>query len=100
MEWNSGFQLYEGDLTDAIAIVEHYATQQCYRNSQIEFWGPIFKPENNYMTSDGYPLGTTCWYVRITIDGRFRKAFGKTFREAAIAAHELLVQELNPCQQA
>ena len=29
------------------------------------FDGPIYKPSHRYLTEEGYPLGTTCWYVLV-----------------------------------
>jgi len=34
--------------------------------------GLDFKNQNHYMTNQGYPLGTTCWYVHIEFDGKRR----------------------------
>ena len=31
--------------------------------------GLRFKPERYYLTHEGYPLGTTCWYMKVEIDG-------------------------------
>lgn len=31
--------------------------------------GPIFKSKAHYLTNEGYPLGTECWYVVIEWDG-------------------------------
>jgi len=28
-----------------------------------------WKSEDYYLTTEGYPLGTTCWYVRASVDG-------------------------------
>lgn len=54
--------------TDAGAmwrIVEHLATQQGYDRPRFAWDGPLFKPEQRYLTHEGYGLGTTCWYVAV-----------------------------------
>ncbi len=46
-------------------------------------WDLHFKPENRYLTSEGFPLGTTCWYIRCT-------ACGKTSNYCADPAEEAI----------
>jgi hypothetical protein len=84
-----GFAPFEGDTTDPVAIVEHYATQEGWTND-VEWHGPTFKPVNRYLTKWGYPLDTKVWWVSITVGGRRQMAFGKTFAEAALAGHQMI----------
>ena len=42
-----------------VALVE--ATQ--YTAENLEWRGPLYKPSHHYLTHEGYPLGTVCWYV-------------------------------------
>lgn len=44
-----------------IALVE--ATQATATN--LEWRGPLYKPSHHYLTAEGYPLGTVCWYVHV-----------------------------------
>ena len=32
--------------------------------------GPFFKDESHYLTAEGYPLGTTCWWYLVELAGR------------------------------
>lgn len=44
--------------------------------------GPYFKDKESYLTNEGYPLGTTCWYYIVTAFGRIEYACAKTEHEA------------------
>ena len=48
--------------------------------------GPHFKPKDRYLTNEGYPIGTTCWYVRIEMHGYTTKCCRDTKLECLIAA--------------
>lgn len=47
-----------------------------------EFRGPFFKSENHYLTQEGYPLGTTCWYVRVELNGLITNCCADNPRDA------------------
>ena len=53
------------DVGAAWEVVEAMVGRMGYNNLSFEWYGPCFKPEHHYLTAEGYPLGTTCWYVRI-----------------------------------
>ena len=38
-------------------------------SEQITISGPYFKGPDKYLTNDGFPLGTTCWWSRVELDG-------------------------------
>lgn len=44
--------------------------------------GPYFKDEESYLTNEGYPLGTTCWYYVVAAFGRIEFMCAKTEHEA------------------
>lgn len=54
---------------DAILAMWRMVERQVARSGSSEprfRWdGPLFKPEHAYLTAEGYPLGTTCWYVAL-----------------------------------
>lgn len=52
----------------------HWATHEAMSRLQGYeyqgfYWALNFKPETRYLTEEGYPLGTTCWYVRVELSG-------------------------------
>ena len=56
--------------------------------NQFEIFGPHYKPETQYLTSEGYPLGTTCWYFEVKISHCRKLICGDTLEaawEAAVA---------------
>ena len=57
--------------------------------NQFEIAGPVFKPETQYLTSQGYPLGTTCWFFEVKINFRCEIICGDTIDSAwaAVVAH-------------
>ena len=56
---------YSTDMGDAWRVVEFFSMQQGY-SSDIEWWrGPGFKAEHEYLTQEGYPIGSTCWFVDV-----------------------------------
>lgn len=61
---------FSGDIAAAWKVVKCMATRMGYDSPEFSWQGPLFKPEHRYLTQEGYPLGTTCWYVIIEIDGR------------------------------
>lgn len=32
---------------------------------RLDWHGPLYKSVSKYLTQEGYPLGTTCWYVMV-----------------------------------
>lgn len=89
---------YTGDMDDLIGIIHHYATQDTFKTTWASGWsfrwvGPIFKGENSYMTNEGFPIDTTCWYV--TIEWGFRVHICEpTFKEAVHRAHDEILKVL------
>ena len=49
---------------------------------RVEMRGPYFKPEQFYLTNEGYPLGTTCWYFIIWSNGLRELCCGDTEEDA------------------
>jgi len=60
---------YSTEMNDTWKLVEKMTSRMGYQDITFEWHGPLFKPEHNYLTQEGYPLGTTCWYVIIVHDG-------------------------------
>lgn len=54
----------------ACAAADKMATAMGYATPGYSWDGPRFKPETRYLTQEGFPLGTECWYVMIEVDGR------------------------------
>lgn len=46
--------------------------------------GPKFKDTDKYLTNQGYPLGTTCFYYIIEFNGWRKVICGDTIGQAAI----------------
>lgn len=82
---------YVGDLGDVLAVIQHYATQMGDERWTYHWHGPNFKPVNKYLTSEGYPLGTTCWYVAITYRGYHENICADTMQDAVIKAHNWII---------
>jgi hypothetical protein len=57
--------------------------------NQFEIAGPVFKPATQYLTSQGYPLGTTCWFFEVRINFCCEIICGDTIDSAwaAVVAH-------------
>ena len=49
-----------------------------------------FKDEDSYFTTEGYPLGTGCWYVRAECDGFIKYCCGDTPSQALRVAADFL----------
>lgn len=67
---------------------------------KVEISGPHFKPSDRYLSSDGdnplvpwpgygWPLGSTCWYFRLTGEGRWLYATGHTVEQALARAVDI-----------
>jgi hypothetical protein len=61
---------YSSEMGAAWQVAEKMTVRMGYDNPDFEWRGPLFKPENRYLTAEGYPLGTTCWYVVVEMEGR------------------------------
>jgi hypothetical protein len=61
---------YSTDIAAAWEVVEKMVSRMGYGDLHFLWEGPIFKPEDKYLTAEGYPLGTTCWYIRLENAGR------------------------------
>lgn len=53
---------------------------------EFKWTGPLFKPEYEYLTNEGYPLGTTCWFVSLDVNGMHFVICGDTAPEAICKA--------------
>lgn len=67
---------YSTDIAAAWQVVEHMIAlveQDIYglgdRERRLRWVGPIYKPRDQYLTQEGYPLGTTCWDVQVDAFG-------------------------------
>lgn len=69
-----GAPQYHRDWRECWKIVEVMTALEGYDRMDYFWEGPVFKPENRYLTEEGYPLGTTCWYVYVELNG-LRKWF-------------------------
>jgi hypothetical protein len=56
---------YSTDIAAAWQVVERMTARMGYDDPHFDWVGPLFKPEHRYLTEEGYPLGTTCWFVRV-----------------------------------
>ena len=77
-----------------IAMLTHYALQMGWDQLGFKIGSPTYKPEQDYMTSDGYPLGTTIWFMRVQLFGRMKYAFGESFCDCAWDANEMICQAI------
>lgn len=55
--------------------------------------GPEFKSESEYLTQEGYPLGTTCFFYVVVIDGYRKFCCGDTEIDAWKAVLEYMATE-------
>jgi hypothetical protein len=79
------------DMNTAWIVVEGMAARMGYDSPGFSWVGPLFKPEHHYLTEDGYPLGTTCWYVRLEHDGYIKNLCADTAKDAIrLATMEVL----------
>jgi len=44
--------------------------------------GPFFKDTHHYLTAEGYPLGTECYYYYVYFNGLVRYCCGDTIEKA------------------
>lgn len=83
--WNTFFDPLH-NMNDAWQIVENMVSRMGYLNLGFEWRGPLFKPEHHYLTNEGYPLGTTCWYVFLECNGMRYTICAKTAQNAICMA--------------
>jgi len=62
-------------------------------NKGLQVHGPLFKPRDQYLTREGYPLGTECWYVHVRANGLIKNICGDTPGEALLTALAFLQSE-------
>lgn len=57
-------------------------------------WDLFFKPHHRYLTNDGYPLGTTCWYISFTACGLRKNICASNAEQAFTNAVAAIIQEI------
>jgi hypothetical protein len=72
--------------------VERYSRMQGYDRLGFQWSGPKFKPEHHYLTHEGYPLGTVCWYVSTEWQGERKWHCAETAAEAVRLATDYLTE--------
>jgi len=94
---------YNIDMNAAWKIVEKMTARMGYENPGFKWLGPIFKPEDEYISSSqhsehnithhfdytrngGFHLGCPCWYVRILNDGAYEWIMADTPIDAILLA--------------
>lgn len=79
---------YSTSMAAAWLIVEKMVARQEeeYYTKHFEWDGPAFKPSHRYLTSEGYPLGTTCWYVYIRANDLIEFVCAQTPQDAICLA--------------
>lgn len=55
------------DIKAAWKLVEKMVSRMGYHTPDFEWSGPLFKPEHRYLNQS--PLGESCWYVLLEMDG-------------------------------
>jgi hypothetical protein len=90
---------YSTDIAAAWQIVLLMVSRMGYDNIGFNWQGPLFKPEHHYLTQEGYPLGTTCWFVHIEHDGYIKIVCADT-PELAICRAALEVNLREPAKRA
>lgn len=66
------------DMRMAWPIAEKCARRMGYKHSGYRWEGPLFKPEDHYLTTEGYPLGTEGWFVHLEACGRILSVVADT----------------------
>lgn len=69
---------FSTDIAAAWLVVETMIAEMertIYELGGLKWDGPRYKPSDHYLTHEGYPLGTTCWYVMIERWGRGGRHF-------------------------
>lgn len=77
---------YTTDMNAAWKIAEKMVARMGWDDLEFKWRGPIFKPEYEYLTTEGYPLSTTCWYVHVEFDGKRKFICADTPQEAICKA--------------
>jgi len=61
----------------------------------IDFaWELKYKPKPFYLTHEGYGTGTTCWYIRLEVDGGISHCCADTPQEAVAIGLNTALHEL------
>jgi hypothetical protein len=60
---------------------------------KLSIRGPFWKPESAYLTNEGYPLGTTCWFFIAWANGLRKICCGKTPEDALKMAIHFIAEE-------
>lgn len=55
-------------------VVEALASKMGYGSLGYAWDGPLYKPKDRYLTAEGWPLGTVCWFVEVS-SGHERQRF-------------------------
>lgn len=101
--WEQPLALYDGVMpaTDAgaLEVAKHYVHQQGYERIEFHFSAPQWKAADEYMAEEGYPLGTTCWYVIVEYGGRRELVCRDTFLDAVWDAHLYLVRRTDEMER-
>jgi len=87
-EHNKPVPRYSESMGAAWLVVERMLARQEeeYYFKHFEWDGPRFKPSHHYLTNEGYPLGTTCWYVYLCVNDYCQYLCAKTPQEAICLA--------------
>lgn len=60
---------FSSELAAAWKIAEKMVKLDDDYDTRINWSGPHYKPSTMYMTQEGFPLGTTCWFVKVEVEG-------------------------------
>lgn len=75
-------------------LVESAVKQVGNSNPGLVWEGPLFKPAHRYLTNEGWPLGTECWYVRLDVSGWHVMVCAETPALAICRAYLIMADEL------
>lgn len=58
---------YSTDIARAWMVVEYVVSNLIRPDpyQRVRWAGPLYKNTAQYLTTEGYPLGTECWYVQV-----------------------------------
>jgi hypothetical protein len=83
------FEVLTHQLTDLeVLTIELNALIRPMRCDRTNYAPPAFKPDDNYLTHEGFYLGSVCWYVRCLFDGRREMVCARTPERAMELAIE------------
>jgi hypothetical protein len=84
------YSSYPGDMW---LVVEEMASRMGDTHPGYRWSGPLYKPVQTYLTHEGYPLGTVCWYVGLEAAGMIQYIAADTAPEAVCNAALRAIQE-------